>query len=68
MWRSLEGSSYLGWAVNDSEPRPLYKPVTGERQGAATRFLRLEYGSSHWNEKMKSRPDEAPGEEQKSHL
>lgn len=38
-WRSLEGSSYLGWAVNDSEPCSLYMPVTGGRQGAVTRFF-----------------------------
>jgi hypothetical protein len=37
---ALKVFGYLGWAVNDSKPRPLYKPVTGERQDAATRFFK----------------------------
>ena len=68
MWRSLEGSGYLGWAVNDSEPRPLYKPVTGARQGAATRFFASGIQWHHWNEENEEWPGGVPGEEEKSHL
>jgi hypothetical protein len=67
-WRSLEGSGYLGWAVNDSEPRPLYKPVKGSVKTLQPDFLRLEYSGSHWNEENEEWAWRAPGEEQKSHL
>jgi hypothetical protein len=50
MWRSLQGSGYLGWAVNDSEPALSISPLMGSVKTLQGEFLPPESSGKHWNE------------------